>query len=489
VVNGGFDFQRVNISPKFDYFYRWTKTGLKVSSIYYNGGFNYPAADQRNSIYANSLHLKGSTDDGVEQLVTGLPKGHFIFSAYVRLVEPDAPGADVYLSVYKGDNEIAGTWASPVQLSGEQKWRMVKVPFRNLFTGDFTVRITKEGDGEAFVDNIGLVPVYADDPFDFEIDTHAVVIRVQDGITKQAIPGCDVIFNNENYLTDTNGQVALKDIISDQYSLLVKKVGFEDYYTDALEIFSDTTVTINLSTHPSEAGFQVLDRSSGDPVFRAKITVNDDQSALTSSKGLATFESPAGAWFRYLVEHDEYFSLTDSVFVIGDTTVVVHLTNRLADFRLIVKDEAGNPVINAEAMIGNWSGKSDNNGYIFLLNQQARQEYPVTVEKTGFRTYTDTIYLEYDTIMNIVLQLETAVVSPGSVHLEVYPIPAVDKLIINHTDEIAEIFILGMDGKARLNREINTGITVLDISGIETGIYYLRFHCKGYHSVRRIVVL
>ncbi len=129
----------------------------------YHPGYNYPAADQRHSIHANSLHLKGSADDGVEQVVTSLPQGDFIFSAYVRLVEPDAPGADVYLSVHWGDNEIAGTWASSVQLRGDQTWRMVKVPFRNQFevAGRFTIRISKKGNGEAYVDNIGLVPIPA----------------------------------------------------------------------------------------------------------------------------------------------------------------------------------------------------------------------------------------------------------------------------------------------------------------------------------------
>ena len=161
VVNGGFDFQRVNITPRFDRFFRWAKTGLQVSSVDYHSGYNYPAADQRNSIFANSLHLRGDAHDGVAQVVPSLPQGRFVFSAYVHLVELEAPRTDVYLGVHKDGHELACTWASSVHLGRDQKWRMVKVPFRNQVAGDLTVRISKEGDGEAYVDNVGLVPVYS----------------------------------------------------------------------------------------------------------------------------------------------------------------------------------------------------------------------------------------------------------------------------------------------------------------------------------------
>jgi hypothetical protein len=239
ILNGGFDYQLVNISPKFDLFYKWTKTGLKNSLVEYSSGYNYPDADQRNSIYANSLHLRGLSDDGVEQVIIKLPPGHFIFSAYVRLVDPDAPASDVYLSVLNGENEVAGAWASNVKLTGNQKWRMVKLPFWNLTEGDITVRITKQGNGEAYVDNIGLVPEYFDNPFEFTFDTSQLVIVVQNGLTKEILPGCRINFNNRNYITDEKGTVSIANVAPNQYSLLVEKEGYLDYSINAMQIYAD----------------------------------------------------------------------------------------------------------------------------------------------------------------------------------------------------------------------------------------------------------
>lgn len=169
VVNGGFDYQRVNYTPKLDWFYGWTQTGLAVSAVEYHAGFNFPAADERNSIHGNSLHLQGNADDGVEQTIADLPIGRFFLAAYVRLVSPETPLADVKLSVFRAGEEIASELATSVSLSGDQKWRLVKTPFTQYGTGHVTIRITKLGEGEAYVDNIGVVPRYFDDPFDIPL--------------------------------------------------------------------------------------------------------------------------------------------------------------------------------------------------------------------------------------------------------------------------------------------------------------------------------
>lgn len=166
VVNGGFDFQRINYTPRLDRFHGWTQTGLAASTVEFSAGFNFPEADQRNSLHANSVHLQGAADDGVEQIIPDLPVGRFEFAAYVRLVTPDNPGADVRLGVFRDGREVAGEVATTVSLAGTQAWRLVKAPFTQYAAGSVTVRITKLGSGEAYVDNIGLVPTYFDDPFD-----------------------------------------------------------------------------------------------------------------------------------------------------------------------------------------------------------------------------------------------------------------------------------------------------------------------------------
>lgn len=164
--NGGFDFQRVKYSPKFAFLDSWSSTGSATAAGAYFSGFNDPAAEARNSIHGNSAHLQGPTDDGLKQAVRTLPPGDYLFTAYVRLRPSETPSAndsEVKLSVLRNGTEIASTLASTVSLSGDQAWRLVKVPFQQSETSDITVQLTKTGPGRAYIDNIGLIPRYADD--------------------------------------------------------------------------------------------------------------------------------------------------------------------------------------------------------------------------------------------------------------------------------------------------------------------------------------
>jgi hypothetical protein len=477
ITNGGFDYQQVSISPKFDLFYNWTKTGIKNSVVEFHDGYNYPDADQRNSIYANSLHLTGTSDDGAEQIISKLPVGNFIFSAYIRLVDPIVPASDVYLSVLNGGNEVAGAWASNVKLTGNQKWRMVKVPFRNLSEGDITVRITKQGNGDAYVDNIGLMPEYFDKPFEFTSDTSQLVIVVQNGLTKEILPGCRISFNNQDYFTNAKGTVSIANVPPDQYSLLVQKEGYLDYSINAMQIYADKRIIINLTLKPFNVLLKIEDRASHEPVYRAIVNYRDIQK-LTSSAGEVNFENMTRDNFSFTVKHLDYFDQIESFNVLNDTIIVIYMTNKLARVNFYISDASG-PLENAAVTVGNFQLLTNIEGYTTFTRRQARTEYPFFIHFDGYKDVQDSLYLEQDTTVYIRVEPLTGKTDNQEMLLNIYPNPVQDKIYISFYEEKGNIHLLSMDGKIIASRNLHRGTQYIDLSSLSNGCYMMNLQTEN----------
>jgi len=445
---------------------------LKISSVEYFSGFNYPAADKRYSIHGNSLHLKGSSDDGAEQDIINLPKGHFILSAYVRLVNPVPPNGDVYLSVHKGDEEIAGRWASSVTLIGDQKWRMVKVPFPNSFEGNYTIRVTKKGTGDAYIDNIGLMPVYSDNPFDITIDTSDIAFKIQDGNTQKGIPDCKITFNNQEYISDENGMLLLEDIIANQYSLIVEKEGYYEYSNDAFEIYSDSTITINLSPVGITGNIYIMDLSTGQPVYRALITFNDSKIALSSRDGSTAYESQPGEKVDYLIEHNDYFTEEGMYEIYNDSSLVIELTPVLAT---VIFSITGNGEIVSATVNFNGNDYETSAGIVSIYHP-ARQSYDYSILKDGYDEITGSVWLEKDTTITIDLAAISLISRMNEHKLNVYPNPASTRLYVKLWDNLinGEIKITNITGELIHVQKVNGIVSEVDISNLDEGAYFLR---------------
>jgi hypothetical protein len=408
ITNGGFDYSRVNISPKYSLLYMWTRTGIKESAVNYYSGYNYPAADQRNSIYANSIVLKGDADDGIKQEIINLPAGHFVFSAYVRLVDAANPGADVYLSIRMDDKEIAGTWASDVTLIGSQKWRMVKLPFRNLEAGDITVSITKLSDGEAYIDNIGLVPEYRDNPTDFSIDSNTKTIKVQNGKTKEVIPNCTIILNGQNYVTDENGSLTLTEITLDNYELVIEKEGFEPYSINAIDFHTANSFVFNLYPIKYNLTIEIVDIATKQGIYPAKMIINGSLVYYSNKDGI-DFQALSGEQYSYVIEYDNYHMEEGSFVASSDSTVTIELTPKIANIIFRIEHD-GNTLPGATVTFNGGDYKATTG--VVGIYHPTRLTYDFAINKNAYDEITGSIYLEKDT--TITVELYATIIPPSA---------------------------------------------------------------------------
>ena len=128
----------------------WKKSG--EVELNFSSGFNVPSPDTRNAIYGNSLLLK-SDGAGISQTVKGLkPNFPYKIDVYVRSAETD----EVILSVQSTHvHQMVSSNNFPIKAG----WKLLVLSFRTgMQEVAATVHIQKTGNGDAFLDNIGLVP-------------------------------------------------------------------------------------------------------------------------------------------------------------------------------------------------------------------------------------------------------------------------------------------------------------------------------------------
>ena len=152
IKNGSFDWGRDRAGNLTDNTLGefWEKSGEVEFS--YSPGFHHPAPSIRKSVFSNSLLLI-SENAGISQRVTGL--------------KPDFPyNLGVYVRPYGNAEALMSVQSSSVtkEVSSEEVatiegWKLLVLAFR---TGqeetEVRVRIGKTGEGDIYLDNIGLVP-------------------------------------------------------------------------------------------------------------------------------------------------------------------------------------------------------------------------------------------------------------------------------------------------------------------------------------------
>jgi hypothetical protein len=158
IRNASFEYGRYckGMRPTVDPLVHWTKTHAAAAVVKHHPGFNFPAANARDSVHGNSVRLDGDGDNGIEQRITSLtPNTPYCFSGYVKHAE----NVTVDFRVRLSGEVVVRKSSRDVQLGKGHAWRFVQAAFK---TGpadrSAVVAITKTGSGVAHVDDTGVVP-------------------------------------------------------------------------------------------------------------------------------------------------------------------------------------------------------------------------------------------------------------------------------------------------------------------------------------------
>jgi hypothetical protein len=230
----------------------------------------------------------------------------------------------------------------------------------------------------------------------------------------------------------------------------------------------------------------IIDRSTGEPVYRAEIQYGETIHATDYSGRIVIDGLEKGKWV-FNIGHSAYFPLTDSLMFTGDTSLVVHLTRKLASIQFEVRDSSG-PVPGATVSLNGWGILTDSDGMARFNNQVARHGYRYGIDAEGYRDIADSLFLEIDTTVTVILQLTTGAHASAFKEINVYPNPTAGELYIRTGSPDTRIILLSPEGKVLLERRLLGEKTGLDISGFDPGLYILRIMADEFTACRKVII-
>ena len=283
-----------------------------------------------------------------------------------------------------------------------------KATISGLIDGQYNYSVQKKG----FTSVSDLVSVLSDTTFTdtLEVTDYRVTFTVKDVDSGEPVSGAGLVFSGTDYTTTAEGEAVIEEVSYSTYSIAVEKEGYEPGAFEA-EIFSDTSIVLEISWDYITVQLNVVSRTTGTPLNRAQVTIGD-LLYLTRSDGNATFDKATEVLFHYRVEADDYFSLEDSLTIYNDTSVTIALTPLRGKIDFLVTD-GENPVQGVKVDLAGSEETTGIHGRAMFYNLPAREEYGYTIVKEGYYTQEDTLYLETDTTVTVALEKITGISPAG----------------------------------------------------------------------------
>lgn len=143
---------------------------------------------------------------------------------------------------------------------------------------------------------------------------------------------------------------------------------------------------------------KVVDRSTLEPVEDAHIML-DQFLTITGRSGEAGIDLLEGSW-DYTVEHEDYFPVTDSVRITGDTSMVISLARRMEVLVRVVDRATKEPVYRAVLEYGGTIKITDDSGTV-LVDDPIDEGWVYTLKHNDYFTVADSVRITGDTSLVI----------------------------------------------------------------------------------------
>jgi len=287
----------------------------------------------------------------------------------------------------------------------------------------------------------------------------------------RGLDGAEIRMDGRRATTNAHGLATFSMLPGGDYGYEISRNGFR-LYSDSVTIHSDTTFEVRLIAD-HQAQIRVVNRVTGEPLNRAYIRY-EDQLILTNAAGEAVIDHLTSGILVYRVEHNDFFSLSDSVEILSDTLLIIEMTPRLASIRFMISDGSVALPGATVRLNGFLTLIADSEGEVQFIHRPARTQYGYIVSKEGYEAVSDSFYLEVDTTLSIVMEPLTGLTDPHETNPEIYPNPATDLLRVTIASKEATVKLLSAEGKVLMEQEIFQGNNSLDLSPFHPGIYMVK---------------
>ncbi|MFW5645171.1 MAG: T9SS type A sorting domain-containing protein, partial [Bacteroidota bacterium] len=322
----------------------------------------------------------------------------------------------------------------------------------------------------------------------FENSEFDVKLEVKNEDTGEKLSDAQILFGDQLFFTDSTGSVVIENI---EYGFYKNKVSIEGYYPiedQYLEVYSDTTITLFLQKDFSDLKLRFTDKSSGEPIYRVVVSY-DNITKLSDDEGYILINDLKTDSLFFSAQHSDYFHLSDTISLRGDSTINIMLSPLRADISFYISDSSGE-IKNAEIDIETFSGFTNSRGKITFYNQPAGRMYNYVIFVEGYGEHSDSFFLEADTTISFVFD---STVSNDFISLrkafELYPNPVNKTLNIKFRDPGSHSMLILMNvyGKLLIQKTLNKSFLRLDVSELQRGTYIIGIQVKDQMIYRKIV--
>ena len=314
-----------------------------------------------------------------------------------------------------------------------------------------------------------------------------VDVLVQDKDSGEPVAGCKVELGEVTLISDSDGMVQFSDVEYDLYDLHANADAYKPGELTGVEIYSDTSLTFLIARNYLQLSVRVVDRVTGDPVKRAQISYKG-LLTLTNTSGETNLDQVLPGYWNYSIVHDDYFEEVDSIFISGDTSLVITLTRTLARLQFDIHGAMG-PLSGVRVKLNELIVATNSMGEAIFISLPARREHLYMIEEEGYGPVNESFWLESDTIITILLEEATSLV-PGAVSgVGVYPNPSDEELYVKIPYDKAWLTLISMEGRVVISKQAFSGVQILDLTRVPEGIYYMGLRNASSNFRKKVVII
>ena len=348
----------------------------------------------------------------------------------------------------------------------------------NDYSGSFTI------DDANLEENITLTPI--------EETLYSITFQISDGT--DPIENAKVIVNEENYLSDANGEVVIDELENDTYNYALTADGFNDY--SGSFTIQDADLEEKITLTPIEETlysitFQITDGT--DPIENAKVIV-DEESYLSDANGEVVINELENGTYNFSISADGFndyageFTIQDAdrtediaLEAVIPETIMYSINGQIVD-----EEEA--PLVNVKINGFTNPQLTDENGS-FSTTENENWTGTISPELDGYTFYPgsqEITNLQSDISIDFTAyKLKTPLDKKQEIDvIKVYPNPSNGNFTLELNTK-SYVSIINLTGKTVFEKEL---VKPEQVRLKEKGLYIIKIENEEQISVKKILV-
>ena len=352
-----------------------------------------------------------------------------------------------------------------------------------MMEGTYSLRVSK-----AHVDTLQVeeLQILSDTLIYLDVDMTAYTVSflVSDSKNGESLYEVEIKIGDLSALTGSDGE-AYHEIPAGSYQVLFEKSGFH-LQTLEVNVVSDTSFQMVLEA--SHAGVKFRIKSGVQPVNEALVEFGGF-TLQTDQLGSCMFEHMAlDSTYDFHITKENYYPLTGLVLLTGDTVLDLQMEKSVARLIFEITTEL-EPIRNGYVVLGSDTAEVKENGQAIFYNLPRHKEYSYSVECDNYIPCSETIMLNGDTTVQVILSTLVSADGNHSSKISVFPNPVKEVVRIwSDGDPMQRLELIDLSGR-RVSEEIfSAPVERVELKLKEDpGIYFLRIVTENGTQSKRLI--